>query len=80
MSQTVSHVCDEVEVGTFGAAQQAVHRLDDHLDDVNVLPLVEAADVVGLSHLAVVEDGVDGTGMVFHIEPVAHILTLAIDG
>ena len=76
----VGDVGDEVEVGPFGTPQQAVHRLDEHLDDVDVLPLVEAADVVRLGYLSLVEDEVDGAGVVNDVEPVAHVLTLAIDG
>ncbi len=64
----------------FGVAEQTVYGADDHLDEVDVLPLVEAADVVGLGHAASVEDQVDGAGVVFDEEPVAHVLALAVDG
>ena len=75
MTQTVGNVSDEIEVFTFFSAEQTVNGLDDHLDDVDVLPLVETADIVRLSYLAIVEDCVDGTCMVNDIEPVAHVLT-----
>ena len=78
MAQSVRHVGDQVHVLPFLAAQQTIHRVDHHLDDVDVLPLVEAADVVRLGHLAVVENYVDGPCMVFHIQPVAHVLALAV--
>ena len=74
----VGDVGDEVEVFAFLASEQAVDGLDDYLDDVDVLPLVEASDVVGLGYLAVVEYHVDGTGMVFNIESVAHVLAFAV--
>ena len=60
-------------------AKQTVNGIDDGLDNVDVFPLVEATDVVGFSNGALMEDKVDGTGMVFHIEPVAYVLALAID-
>ena len=41
--------------------------------------LIETADVVCVGRLAIVEDEVNGTSVVFHIEPVAHVLALAID-
>ena len=79
MASTVCDVGDQVHVGTFGATQQAVDGINQDLDEIDVLPFVEATDVVGLSDFALVEDEVDCTGMVHHIEPVAHVLALAID-
>ena len=58
--------------------EQAVHGLDNHLDDVDVLPLVETTDIVSLGYLTIVENHVDGSRMVFYIQPVPHVLTLAI--
>ena len=60
---TVGDEGDEVHILAFLSAEQAINGVDKHLDDVNVLPLVEAADVVGVSNLALVEYEVDGTGM-----------------
>ena len=76
----VGHVGYQVHVLTVLAAEQSVDGLDDNLYDVYVLPLVEAADVVRVGSLAVVENQVDGAGVVFHVEPVAHVLALAVDG
>ena len=53
--------------------------MDKDFDDIDVLPLVEAADVVGFSDFALMENQVDGPGMVLDIEPVTDILALAID-
>ena len=80
MAFSVGDVSDEVEVFALLATEKTVYGLDNHLDDVNVFPLVETSDIIGLSHLSFVEDDIDGTGMVYHVEPVAHVLTLAIDG
>ncbi len=80
MPGAVGDVGNQVHVGTFGAIQQAVNRVDEHFDEVDVLPLVEATDVVGVAYLALMENQVNGAGMVFHIEPVAHILALAVNG
>ena len=78
MSGAVGNEGDEVHVLAFLASQQTVNGVDNHLDDVNVLPLVEAADVVCLGNLTLMEDEVDSTGVVFHEQPVAHVLALAI--
>ncbi len=80
MAETVGDVCDERVAVAFGITEQAVDSLDDYLDDVDVLPLVEASDIVGLGNLPFVEDKVNGAGMILDIEPVAHVLPLAVDG
>ena len=79
MAQAVRHVSDEVQVFAFGTAKELIDGLDDDLDDVDVLPFVETADVVRLGNLPVMENYVDSAGVVFHEEPVAHVLALAID-
>ena len=79
VAQTVRHVGDEVHVLAFRTTQEPIHRLDDDLDDVDVLPFVEPADIVRLGNLSVMENHVDSAGMVFHEEPVAHILALAVN-
>ena len=39
---------------------------------------VETANVVSLGNLALMENHIDGTGMIYYIQPVAHVLTLTI--
>ena len=79
MTEAVCYISNEIEVLALCATQEAVNGVDDYLDDIDVLPLVEATDVVGLGNLAVVEDRVDRTGMILDIQPVTHVLALAID-
>ena len=62
----VGNVGYEVKVCAFGTAEEAIHSVDDDLNDVDVLPFVETTDVVGVSHLAFVENKVDGAGVVFN--------------
>jgi hypothetical protein len=50
------------------------------MDDVEVRLLVPPANVVGLPHPACLEDTANGGGVVLHIEPVAHLLAVAVDG
>ena len=80
MAGAVGYVGDEVVAGSCRVAEQAVRGFDDELDQVDVLPFVAAADVVGLAGLAAVENDIDGAGVVFYGEPVAHVLALAVDG
>ena len=79
MAQAVGHVSDEVHVLAFRAPQELIDGLDDDLDDVDVLPFVEPADIVRLGNLPVMENHVDSAGVVFHEEPVAHVLALAVN-
>ena len=79
MTSTVCHVGDEVHILALLTAQQAINGVDKHLDDVDVLPLIETTDIIGISNLTLMEDEVDGTGMIDDIEPVANVLTLAIN-
>ena len=79
VAQAVGDVGDEVHVFAFGAAEQLIYSLDDDLDDVDVLPFVETADIVSFGDFAVMENHVNSAGMVFHEEPVANILALAIN-
>ncbi len=79
VAEAVGDEGDEVEVSAFRSAELAVNRLYDGLDDVDVLPLVETADVVSLCDSPLTENQVDGPRVILHIEPVADILALAID-
>ena len=78
MALAVGDVGYEVEVLALLASEQTVHGLDEHMNDVDVLPLVEATDVVGVGGLALMEDEVYGTGVILYIEPVAHVKALTI--
>ena len=50
----------------------------DDLNDIDILHLIVSADIVHLAHAALVDHKVDGTAMVLNIEPVSHILALAV--
>ena len=79
MTGTVGDVGNQIHIGTLGTTQQTVYRLNDDLDDVNVLPFIETADIVGLGHLALMENEVNGTGVILDKQPVAHVLLLAFE-
>ena len=55
VSGAVGDVGDEVEILALGTTEETVNRVDEHLDEVDVLPLVEATDVIGLGNLALME-------------------------
>ena len=78
MSKSVGDIGDEIHILTLLSSEQTIDGINYNLDDVDVLPLVESSDVVCLCHLALMEDDVDGAGVIHYIQPVAHILSLAI--
>ena len=75
---SVCYISNEIHILAFLSAEQTVNGLDYHLDDIDVLPLVETTDVVSLGNLTLMENHIDGTGMIHYIQPVAHVLTLTI--
>ena len=52
----------------------------DEADNIDVLHLVVAADVVHFPHPSFVDDEVDRFAVIFHIQPIADILPRAVDG
>lgn len=72
----VSHIVAEAvgDVGNqflrlaFGIAEQTVDGLDDNLDEVDVFPLIEPTDIVGLRNLALVEGKVAGIGELVEVD------------
>ena len=56
---SVCYISDEIQILAFLSAEQTVNGLDNHLDDIDVLPLVETADVVSLGNLTLVENHID---------------------
>ena len=55
------------------------HHLEDHAQHRDVVLLAVGADEVGLSHAALREDGPHGRRMVLGVNPVAHVLALAVE-
>ena len=57
----------------------AAHRLEDHAQDGDVVPLAVGPDEVGLPHAALGEDVPDGRGVVLGVDPVADVLAAAVE-
>ena len=78
MAEAVCDVGDQAEAVTFWIAEKSIYSGYYDLDQVDVAPFVESADIVGLGYLSLMEDKIYCARMVFYLQPVAHILTLAI--
>ena len=57
-----------------------VHEIADRCNDIDVRPLAVAADVVRLSDPPVLENRPDRRAMIFDEQPVAHVLSVPVDG
>lgn len=72
-----------VVAGTVGDPVEVLgvlpHRLQDHAQDGDVVPLAVGADEVGLPHAALGEDVPDGAGVVLGVDPVADVLAAAVE-
>ena len=55
-------------------------EVEDAADEVSVGDLPVAADVVDFSVLSFLEDEVDGPAVVFYVEPVPHVFSIAVEG
>ena len=54
------------------------HHLQDHTQHGDVVPLAVRADQVGLADTAPGQDGPHAAGVVLGVDPVAHVLALAV--
>ena len=79
MSKSVSNVGDQIHIFTLLTSKKSVNSVYYYLYDINILPLVEATNVVGFSNSTLMEYKVYGTSMVLNKEPVTNILTLTIN-
>ena len=75
MPLSVCYVSDEIHILAFLSAEQSINSLDNHLDDIDILPLVETTDVVSLGNLTLVENHIDGTGMIHDTYGMPTIVT-----
>ena len=79
MAWAVGHMGDQPGVGARRARAQLVEQRADPVHDLVVGFLVPAADVVGLAETAAGQHRADRAAVVVHKEPVAHLLSVAVD-
>ena len=63
----VSDIGNQFFARAFRPSQESVDGFDDDLYQIDVLPLVEASDVVRFGDFPLVENQVDGPCVVFHV-------------
>ena len=79
MTETIGNIGNQIQVCSLWATKESIDSCDNGLDDINILPLVEATNVVCFCNSSIVEDGVDSACMIHYIQPVTNILALTID-
>ena len=81
VARAVGDEADKLRVR--GVGRLWAHFIEQRADgrhDVEIRPLVPAADVVRFARTARGEYGADGAAMIAHKQPVAHLAAIAIDG
>ena len=80
MASAISNVSDKALACSFRVTEEAIHRFNNELDNIYILPLIETADVISIAALTMMKNNINGAGMILHIKPVTHIFALAING
>src|SRR5690606_26475164 len=73
-------VVDQLVGGPSRRADFLVYWPAELVNEVNILPFVKTADVVGLPVLAFVINEVDAACMVDDVQPIARVFPVTIDG
>src|SRR5471032_690868 len=79
MPWTIGHKGDQPMIGAAVRGCELVEKSAYRFDHVEIRSLVATADVVGLANSAVFEHQRQRPCMVFDIEPIADILTVAVN-
>ena len=82
MSLTVCYVSNQILTyqcfSRIVVRKHLLKRIQNNMDNLNVLLLVVSADVVTLAQFSFFLNHVDGLCVVIHIEPVTNVLTVAV--
>ena len=81
MAGTIGYVGDKFVIWVaVSAREHLVKQLADELDHGEIVLLVVAPYVIGLTGAALMEDAINGGAVIAHIKPVADVLAGAING
>lgn len=74
---TIRYIGDLIAVGA-DLGHHFIQQIADGMNDVQILFLVMAADIVCLADHTSGNHGIKRAGVIFHIEPVTDLVTLAV--
>ena len=81
MAGAVGDIGDLRGIGrAIGSRREIVEHRTKCVDYLKVGFFIPAADVVGFANLPVLKDATNGGAVVLHIEPIADLLAIAVDG
>ena len=79
MTRSIGHKRNQIQILTFLATKQTIYSIDNNLDNINILPLVKAADIIRLCHFALMENQIYRTSMILNKQPITHILSFSVN-
>ena len=59
-------------------SKNLIHSLNHHLNKIDILPLIKAANIVGFIDTAFVENSIYCSSMVLKVQPVTNIFSLSV--
>src|SRR5438874_1239879 len=81
MTRPVFHKGDQFAVRNYRiAGAKFIENVADCLHDFEISLLARTADVVTVPNLSAFQDGANGLAMILYVQPVAHVLSVAIYG
>src|SRR5690606_1595445 len=80
MSRPVLHKLNKLLRGVFRAIKFSVHYITEKPDQVDVLPLVESANIVGFTISRFMENQINSPCMINDIKPIPGIFPVAVYG
>ena len=57
-----------------------LHQLQKPPGQCQILPLIAAANIIDLTHPALMQHGIDGPAIIQNIDPVSYICPISING
>ena len=77
--RAVFHKGDQLAVAFPGPRRHLVQNAANHFHDLDVPFFVPAANIVSFAHPPLRQHGGDSLAVVFHVEPVPHVLPIAVN-
>ena len=78
MPGPVCYISDQMIGSPFGTPQQTVRYLDQYFDQIDILPFVKTADIIGIPDFPFMKNQIDSPCMIFDKQPIPDIFSFSI--
>ena len=78
MTRAIAHKGNQLTGILRQLTRQLTHQITERMDNIQVLHLIIAANVVHIAWNSLMKHHINGSTMVADVKPVAHILPIAI--